>query len=193
MKIAIDIDDTIANTHQEIIKLALEYDQKYLNGTGIKNKEATYIVEMFAWRHYEAENFLKFLRNKNYYKDIAPIKDANKYIELLYDEGHEIIFITRRSNNERIRNITKKWLKKHNFKYHHLILGTPNKGEVCHNLNMDFLIDNDPNNIYDAIDYGIDGIVITDTYNKDENEITRLDTWKEIYNYVRGKCNGKNC
>ena len=58
MKIAIDIDDTIANTHQEIIKLALEYDQKYLNGTGIKNKEATYIVEMFAWRHYEAEKML---------------------------------------------------------------------------------------------------------------------------------------
>lgn len=186
MKIAIDIDDTIADTHKEIIKLALEYDKKYLKGKGFKNKDALYLRDMFYWNIIDAEKFINYLRGINYYKDIEPIKEANKYISMLYDEGYEIIFMTRRNNNFKIRNITERWLKNNNFKYHRLILGALDKGEICHNIGVDLFIDNDPKNIDDAKDYGILGIVFADIYNKDDNEFKRLDSWKEIYHFVKG-------
>ena len=186
MKIAIDIDDTIAETHKEIVRLALEYDKKYLDGKGFKNKEAMYLTDMFYWRLIEAEKFINYLRGINYYKDVLVKDEANKYINLLYDDGYEIIFITRRNNNFKIRNITEKWLKKNDFKYHRLILGALDKGEICHKIKVDLFIDNDPRNIYDAINYGIDGILMADIYNKDENEFKRFSSWKEIYHYVKG-------
>lgn len=186
IRIAIDVDDTIANTHQEIVKKALEYDKKYLGGKGFKNKDALYLTEMFYWQLSDTEKFINYLRGLNYYKDVEPIEGANKYISLLYEEGNEIIFITRRNNNFKIRAITEKWLKNNGFKYNRLILGALNKGEICRDLDIDLFIDNDPRNIYDALDYGIDGLLIADIYNKDENEFKKFHSWEDIYYYVKG-------
>lgn len=186
MRIAIDIDGTIADTHQEIIKQALLYDKKYLAGKGFKDPNALYLTDMFYWQINETKKFMNYLRGINYYKDLVPLKEANKYISLLFDEGYEIIIITRRNNNFKIRKITEKWLKNNNFKYHKLVLGALNKGEICNRLNVDLFIDNDPRNIYDAKDYGIDGLLFADDFNKDDEELKRFASWEEIYNYVKG-------
>lgn len=193
MRLGIDVDDTIAKTHQEIVRLALEYDKKYVKGKGFKDRNALYLVDMFYWQVNDAKRFITYLRNVNYYKDLEVMDEANKYINMLYDEGYEVFFITRRNDNIRVRSITVDWLRRNSFKYHELILGAINKGEVCKRMDIDLFIDNDPVNIDDALDYGVRGLVITDTYNKDDNEYIRCNTWKEIYDYVKGENNGKNC
>lgn len=43
-----------------------------------------------------------------------------------YDEGHIITFFT--SRTEEHREVTEKWLKKHGFKYHGLLMGKPRGG-----------------------------------------------------------------
>lgn len=43
-----------------------------------------------------------------------------------YDEGHIITFFT--SRTEEHRYVTEKWLKKHGFKYHSLLVGKPRGG-----------------------------------------------------------------
>ncbi len=55
-----------------------------------------------------------------------PYPDALKIINKWYDEGHIITFFT--SRTEEHREITEVWLKKHDFKYHALLMGKPRGG-----------------------------------------------------------------
>ena len=55
-----------------------------------------------------------------------PYLDALAILNKWYDEGHIITFFT--SRTEEHRNYTEIWLKKHNFKYHGLLMGKPRGG-----------------------------------------------------------------
>ena len=52
--------------------------------------------------------------------------NTQKMINKWYNEGHIITFFT--SRTEKHRAITKKWLKKHGFKYHSLLVCKPRGG-----------------------------------------------------------------
>ena len=56
----------------------------------------------------------------------APYPDALEVLNKWYDEGHIITFFT--SRTEEHRAVTETWLKKHNFKYHGLLMGKPRGG-----------------------------------------------------------------
>lgn len=55
-----------------------------------------------------------------------PYSDALKIINKWYDEGHVIFFFT--SRTEEHRAITERWLNKHNFRYHGILMGKPRGG-----------------------------------------------------------------
>ena len=55
-----------------------------------------------------------------------PYLDALEVLNKWYDEGHIITFFT--SRTEEHRGYTETWLKKHNFKYHGLLMGKPRGG-----------------------------------------------------------------
>ena len=55
-----------------------------------------------------------------------PYPDALEIINKWYDEGHIITFFTSRTEEQ--RSITETWLKKHDFKYHGLLMGKPRGG-----------------------------------------------------------------
>lgn len=55
-----------------------------------------------------------------------PYLDALEVLNKWYDEGHIITFFT--SRTEEHRAYTETWLKKHNFKYHGLLMGKPRGG-----------------------------------------------------------------
>jgi len=57
---------------------------------------------------------------------ILPYPDALKIINRWYEEGHIITFFT--SRTEEHREITEEWLRRHNFKYHALLVGKPRGG-----------------------------------------------------------------
>ncbi|MBX2814768.1 MAG: phosphoheptose isomerase [Saprospiraceae bacterium] len=52
--------------------------------------------------------------------------DALETINKWYDEGHIITFFT--SRTEEHREMTETWLRKHNFKYHGLLMNKPRGG-----------------------------------------------------------------
>lgn len=131
MKIGIDIDDTICETNEKIIALALEFDKKFLLGKGFKNKDAYKFVDMMYWNMEDAEAFFAFLAKQNVYEDLKEIENASYYINQLYEEGHEIIFITMRSSKFVTKRVTRNWLMKHGFKYHKLLFNVYKKGFIC--------------------------------------------------------------
>ena len=55
-----------------------------------------------------------------------PFPDALEVLNKWYDEGHIITFFT--SRTEEHRDYTETWLKKHNFKYHGLLMNKPRGG-----------------------------------------------------------------
>ena len=55
-----------------------------------------------------------------------PFPDALEVLNDWYDEGHIITFFT--SRTEEHRDYTERWLSKHNFKYHHLLMNKPRGG-----------------------------------------------------------------
>jgi len=57
---------------------------------------------------------------------VEPYPDALEICNKWFDEGHIITFFT--SRTEEHREITEKWLKKHGFKYHGLLVGKPRGG-----------------------------------------------------------------
>ncbi len=185
MKIGIDIDDTIASTNKKIIEEAEYYDREYLNNRGFKNKNAVHFMEMFYWNVLDVDSFFKYLKNSSFFLNLDMIEDANKYINKLYDEGNEIIFITRRRKSIKLLMNTKKWLKKNDIKYSKLYLGIKDKGLLCKDLNIDIFIDNDSNNIEEASKYGIDALLMTDRYNKRIRKCNRVNNWKEVYDYIK--------
>ncbi len=55
-----------------------------------------------------------------------PFPDALKTLNKWYDEGHIICFFTSRTEDH--REVTTKWLIKHGFKFHSLLMGKPRGG-----------------------------------------------------------------
>ena len=56
----------------------------------------------------------------------APFPDALETLNKWYDQGHIICFFT--SRTEEHREVTETWLRKHDFKYHSLLMGKPRGG-----------------------------------------------------------------
>lgn len=57
---------------------------------------------------------------------VLPYPDALQILNKWFDEGHIITFFT--SRTEEHRGVTEIWLKKHNFKYHGLLMDKPRGG-----------------------------------------------------------------
>ena len=187
MKIGIDIDDTVSKTNERLIEDALKFDREFVKGKGFKDKEAYSFMEMFYWTVLDVDGFLKKFRKSNAFYELEQKEDASKYITQLYDEGNEIYFITRRQNLLRIKSMTKRWLKKNGFKYNKVFFGIKDKGTLCHELGIDLFIDNDESNVYEAMEYKIDSLLMTTRYNEDVEDVKRVNSWKEIYDYIKEK------
>ena len=194
MRLGIDIDDTISNTNEKIVEEALKYDKEYVRGRGFKDKDAYSFMEMFYWNVLNVDGFFKKIHKGDFYATVEPIHDASLYIEKLYQAGDEIVFITKRKNTIKNRRMTKKWLKKYGFKYHKLILGADDKSTICDDLDIDIFIDNDKNNIIDAMESNVICILKGTKYNKKYTEFKRIEEWKDIYNYIEEvRKSGKTC
>ena len=187
MKIGIDIDDTVSKTNERLIEEALKYDREYVKGKGFKDPEAYSFMEMFYWSVVDVDNFLKRFRKGTAFYELEEKEEAPLYISKLYDEGNEIYFITRRQNTMKMKSMTKKWLKKKGFKYNKIFMEIRNKGEFCHNLDIDIFIDNDEKNVYEALEYKIDSLLMATKYNEDVEDLRKVHNWKEIYDYIKEK------
>ncbi len=187
MRIGLDIDNVIADFDSEVLK---EFKKEDINkrNKGIINPYARHIVSgMFDWSTTEVEEF--FCQNmERIAKNLKPRKDARKYINKLFDEGHEIYLISHRAyphyNNP--FEVTTNWLKANNIKYTKLILSkTTDKSPECLEYGIDIMLDDVVSNCLKMRDSGINVFLMKTNY----NEIYRKDLpiireWEEMYRKV---------
>ena len=191
MVIGIDIDDTICSTNERIIEEADKYDKEVLFGTGVKDATAYEFSEMMGWEKEMKGQF--FADRLEYIMDNAEIKPgAKELINKLHDEGNKIIFISFRKDKyiKDPYKLTKDYLDRHGIKYDGLFVNTGTKTDECLENGVTLFIDDKESHCEDVSNAGIDVILFTNAYNKDENRFVRKDTWEEVYAYIKEKYNG---
>ena len=188
MKIGVDIDNVLSNFNEVLLTDYINHD-KELRNNGIINKDV-YIRKMFDWTEDE-EN--------QYYKEnierlaslLQPIKDCSKYIKVLREKGYSIYIISGRNNGEYSDpyKMTIEWLEKYNIEYDKLILtnayNSEEKAKVRRENNISIMIDDSTRILTEVDKYGIKALLMDTPYNIEKgNNLTRVQNWKEIYEYI---------
>jgi len=183
MRIGLDIDDTICDTHQVLIKYANKYSKEVLH------KELS---------RYNSNNFMEVLDCSleemikyydTYYttalKEITPKYEAKEVLEELIKEGHEIIFITIRNDKEckgSAKGITEDWLAKYEIPYTELYTEIFDKKQCCQENNIDVFVDDSEKNCIQVSELGIKTYLANAIFNLDfeDERIERVDNLLEL-------------
>lgn len=191
MKIGIDIDNTLTKVQDKLNKAAFDYAISlgkkidiYDNPLeDIKNNGDTY-KKKFQFTYEELKYFLKEIQEDITNKAL-PRENVKEVIDKLKEDGHEIYIITARDSefHDDPYRLSKDWLDKNNIYYDRLIVNAREKASVCKNQNINLFIDDQLNNCLSVANVGIKAIMITDRI-FNYNEITQLQNWNEIYNYI---------
>lgn len=181
MRIGIDIDDTICDTFMFV----LPYCCKYYGVSYEEAKENKYSYEYFI-KNYGYYDFAK-----KYYGKLIPYvplkKDVVKVLNKLKKRGHEIIFITARSNRgfDNPYQITYDYLIKNNVPFDALITDASLKDKVCLDEEIDIYIDDSINECLNVKKSNI-AVLLSDTlYNKDNKELIRVKNFKNLYRLIK--------
>ena len=191
MRIGIDIDDTIAETSKFLFPLMLREDTKKGN-LGILNNDR-HIFEPYGRFYWSSEEIDKFLIRyfEKCSKMFETVKDSDKVIARLIEEGHEIYLITARPN-EYFKNREKstiKWLKAHNIKYDKLIFSEHrDKTQEIRDNNIDLMIDDSVSACIKMINSGVSCLLKITSNNFKREELSlfkcKAESWEDIYQLI---------
>ena len=188
MRIGLDIDNVILNTDEVLLEEFLKEDKNKRN-RGIIDKNAPYIMMgMFDWTKDEIN---KFLNNnmEDFAKNLIPLENAKKYMDMLLDEGHELYLVSNRAypQYKNPLEITKNNLEKNNINYTKLILTETNdKLEEVLKEKIDIFIDDRFSNLKILMNYDIPCILFKTKYeNRIFKEIDTVNNWHELYQKIK--------
>ena len=190
MKIGIDLDDVTVN----FVELMVEYYNKK-NKTNLKKHDhKTYqLWEVWNCTREESIIIVDEFQNSEVYETIQPIENSIESINTL-SKTNEIYFIT--SRKKEFQQQTEKWIKKYFPTTHVKIIHTgdfhkPNgntKAEVCQQLKIDFMIEDNEKYAQEIADKGINLLLFDQPWNqklKDTKKIRRVKNWKQILEILK--------
>ncbi len=183
MNIGIDIDDTITDSFEYLMKCVAEYFNYDINY--LKENNFSYNNLPKNCKKYEYD-FAK----KYYDKSLPhiPLKEgAREYIKKIKKLGHNIFIITARNTNmyKDPYISTKKQLEINNIYYDKLFC-TFDKVSICKTEKVDLVIDDSIENCIAINNIGIDTLLFNSVLNEKQNvNIKRVRNWKEIFEYIK--------
>ena len=185
MNIGIDIDDTINNLHEILIKKCIEFNEKQGIKHDIKTDEWNW-DKAYGWDRELAKKFVEENIEEAYLN--APIKEnAMQVINKLHTEGNKIIIITARGS-EHCKNayeLSEKWLSQKNIKFNKLIVGAKDKAMYCVENEIDVFIDDHVEHCRAVSETNAKVFMFDSPYNKKETGFKRVYSWDEIYKEIK--------
>lgn len=182
MRIGIDIDDTVTYSFEHLQPYIAEYFGTTLEE--LIEKNISYSTLPPEWQKQETE-FGRVVYDKVILYGAAK-EGAAEYIAKLKEDGHEIIFITARTNRvyTDAKGISEEQLRRNNIPFDKVIC-TEAKAERCVEEKIELLIDDTISHCEEAVKLGVKAIVFNGKANKDKKtSLKRVDTWEEIYREV---------
>ena len=193
MNIGIDIDDTIANSTEEWIKYALEYEKKHPEIIKEYNKKFEkltthkWLEEIFKWNEKDKINFFREYTEKAF-KMLEIKQNADIVINRLYEQGDNIYIVPARhdmDDSTDVIGITKEWLLKNNIKYTKIFFNENTKLDICKKEKIDIFIDDSYTICKELSKNKIPVLLMKSKYNNiEDSKIPKVENWDEIYDRI---------
>ena len=187
--LAIDIDDCVCNTFEMDKASGIYYANK--NNISLTKEmldtQNFFIPGVFNFtKEQELDFFIKekqFIMKHNYMYPKVFVKEVISKLKKL---GFKIIFITSRDNifwNGNSKKYSKNWLKKYHIKYDKLYSNVKDKFELCKMLNVDYMIEDNPDFVEKLNNNNIKTILVKADYNKDYSNKLNIfvENWLDLY------------
>ena len=194
MRIGIDLDGVVFNTEMLWATFAELYDCLELKRNSMVNKNATKVQDKYDWTDEELNCFLdKYI--DVYEFDLVP--GAKEILELLKQEGNELIIITARgtlANSKSEIKIAEDKLLKENIKYDKVYWGQKNKVEICKQEKIDVMIDDNYEICKMLSNSNVKSLYFYSLGRKhilDDSNIVEVYNWGEIYKNIKLITNNK--
>ena len=192
MRIGIDIDDTLTDVKNELIKAGENYarslgkDIKVDKNFEDKNNNGNKWQEMFQFNYEELKYFLKDIQESITNK-AKPRENVVEVINKLKNDGNEIIIITARDSefHDDPYKYSNDWLDKNNIYYDKLVVNARNKDDACIEEKIDLFIDDSKNNCLIVEKAGIKTIRVCNEIENNNSNLICFNNWNDIYSYIQ--------
>ena len=192
MRIGIDIDDTLTDVKNELIKAGEKYarslgkDIKVDKNFEDKNNNGNKWQEMFQFNYEELKYFLKDIQESITNK-AKPRENVVEIINKLKNDGNEIIIITARDSefHDNPYKYSKDWLDKNNIYYDKLVVNARNKEDACIEEKIDLFIDDSKSNCLKVNKAGIKTIRVCNEIENNNSNLICFNNWNDIYSYIQ--------
>ena len=189
MRIGLDIDDTICNTNEVLMKYAHRYNAEHGNKPLLKSATNNF-AEVFGWNDNEVYTFFR-----TYYlvalKEIFPKENVKEVLSKLKAEGNEIFFITVRNDREcggegEACRITTEWFNKYDIPYDKIYYDVYDKATFCKEHNIDAFMDDSTKTVRLVSSEGIRTFIAMNNFNADfeDSDITKIYSLNEFYEEI---------
>lgn len=174
MRIGLDLDDTICSTKESIKK----YVDKYCSDNNI--------VADSIWNDENKKNEFLTRYLKTIYSEAKIKKGAKAVINRLKKSGYDIYIITARRNkyiDMDMKDFIINYLSKNGIIVDDVILDSKDKVDVCKNMNIDIILEDNSYNYNLMITAGIN-VVLFDEFNINKNIKNRINNWNDFLKYI---------
>jgi len=188
MKIGIDLDGVIFDSEKNFRVYAELFDVQVLKRNSIINNQELLFQNRYRWTEEEIQEYFNRYQEKIALEsNLMP--GAKEVIELLKQEGHQLVIITARGGmNKNMIDIAKKTLKENKMDiFDNYYFAVKDKADFCEKENIDIMIDDSYEHCKKISERKIQAIYLKDAPSYDlENEYTKvLYNWGEIYRYIK--------
>lgn len=187
MKIGIDIDGVILDSEREFRIQSELYDVIKLKRNSIVNNQELKAQVRYNWTEEEIQEFInqEFLAVS---RECNFMPGAIEVINMLKQEGHELIIITARGGIiKEMKPVAEERLTEKNLKFDKYYWAIENKLEICKQENIDIMIDDYYKTCKQTSDNKIKTLYFREypNYELEENEyLKEVHNWGEIYRYI---------
>ncbi|RAL25751.1 5' nucleotidase, NT5C type [Thermoflavimicrobium daqui] len=184
MKIGVDIDGTIKDTHRAAVEV---YNEELDQAVRVEEVTDFYLDEAYGLSKKEGKMLWRKLEEKIYSLGL-PLPHAAEVLNELEKQGHEIYFITARPGMKNIEKVTRKWLKKNHFPYkeNNLIMNSQNKAKIAKEIGIDLFFEDAPFHLDKLVEEEIPTVIVDAVYNRNyPHPLKRIKDWREVYNLIQ--------
>ena len=186
MKIGIDIDGVILDFESIMNTYAEMYDLLVLKKNGVVKKEEFSYLNKYDWTIKEKEEFInKYLIKGTLNCSLVPL--AKEVIDMLIINNDIKLITARGLLNKKTKRYVLDVLKKYDIKYNDIYFEVKNKVEKCKELNIDIMIEDNPNNAIDLANNNIMCLYLKSNNNsplKENKYLKEVNNWGEILRYI---------
>ncbi|MCQ2564330.1 MAG: hypothetical protein MJ152_00475 [Clostridia bacterium] len=191
IKLAIDVDDCMCNTVE--MDYACAYNLNKHNKKLCKDFDKDYFSVARTFELNKQETFNFFMKEKQYIMkncSMYPKVFVKEVLHLLRKHGIEIIVTSSRDDifwNGKAEKHLKAWLKKFKIEYDKIYCyGSIKKEEICKQLNVDYLVEDNVESVTKANKNKIKTFLIKATYNASyKHKLNKFaENWLDLYEQI---------